>query len=115
MSSSSPSKTIELRDGQFANEFQAELEQNQHLKTPNNALRKQLAGQSRQGNGPNAFDAEQEQVLMGSGIAGNAPIGHHLQGRLANNQFNLSYTSFFNQQNIIGDPVVKPFSLNTPN
>ena len=31
-------------------------------------------------------------------------------------QFNLSVQpSFFNQQNIIGDPVVKPFSISTPN
>ena len=32
-----------------------------------------------------------------------------------NNQLNLSYTSFFNQQNIIGDPIVKPFTISTPN
>ena len=44
---------------------------------------------------------------------------HQMSGNGGNpngSQLNLSVQpSFFNQQNIIGDPVVKPFSISTPN
>jgi hypothetical protein len=40
--------------------------------------------------------------------------GSNAQKGGANNH-KYSYTSFFNQQNVIGDPVVKPFTISTPN
>lgn len=40
--------------------------------------------------------------------------GSNVQKGGGNNQ-KYSYTSFFNQQNVIGDPVVKPFTISTPN
>lgn len=48
-------------------------------------------------------------ILQEGGI--NAPYTSSKVG----NYPQLSYLSFFNQQNIIGDPVVKPFSISTPN
>jgi hypothetical protein len=49
---------------------------------------------------------------IGAGITQN---GQQSSARYAQNQLSLNYASFFNQHNIIGDPIVKPFSINTPN
>lgn len=127
----SPNKPVNSdAEGKLQTDFP---EHEHHLKTPtqpvqqtyvtpssnvnaNNFLRKQLAnGQSRQGN---SLVFENEQEMVGSGIAGGQQV--FINGKpSAPNQFNLSYQSFFNQPNIIGnpqfDPIVKPFSLSTPN
>lgn len=56
------------------------------------------------------FDHDPDTHHLGTGIAGTSAGNFNFNRP----QFNLSYQSFFNQQNIIGDPIVKPFSLNTP-
>lgn len=137
LSNSSPNKVTvtdpsatDAKLQSVANEFQTEMgdqtvnlfDRDQNLKTPthlqqnlmtptslaNPNLNKQIAYQGKQAY--LNFDHDPDGQHLGAGIAGTSS-----NFNFSRPQFNLSYQSFFNQQNIIGDPIVKPFSLNTPN
>jgi len=56
--------------------------------------------------------------MIGAGLGNSDTINqdssiNHTSSKAAYPQ--ISYQSFFNQQNVIGDPIVKPFSISTPN